>query len=292
VSQRLNHIVQARPLQVLALCLAVQAPAWSAAPAGEVTRPVIKALEARDCAAAVRELNLALASSAPEALLLGGSMFEQGLCLKPNIERAARLYGRAAEVGAAGARSRLAALSASPAAGPDNGMAIWWGLRAGLPLPAPCRVPADQQTDADSFARVLGQWPTAQLDACVHVTGVLAAIDAEFGIVASATEADSIGVEFRPATGGLKTGFGQLQQEGADSRPQVGRGMAGDLRLEGSSREPSLAQAIALQREAGKRALADQVEKVGRDALARYPRPADVDAAWRIEFRVDANRSQ
>ena len=52
------------------------------------TTPVIKAIEARDCVAAARELNLALEGATPESFALAGVMFETGLCLKANLERA------------------------------------------------------------------------------------------------------------------------------------------------------------------------------------------------------------
>ena len=83
-----------------------------ASAATEATRAVVNAIEAKDCAAAVKELNAAMATASPEAWLLGGAMFEQGLCLKANVERASRLYQRAAQAGRGDARSRLAALYA------------------------------------------------------------------------------------------------------------------------------------------------------------------------------------
>ena len=160
------------------------------------TKPVVQAIEARDCVAAVRELNVALAGATPEAFTLGGVMFEQGLCLKPNLERAKRLYARAVETGAAGARSRLAALHASPASGPDKGAAIWWGLQADLPLPKPCQVDTSIRGNAELFAQAVGSWTPSILDACVHVTGVLAALDAEFVLKSSATGSVNVAVDF------------------------------------------------------------------------------------------------
>lgn len=276
-----------RPVAALALGAALALPAHAV---GEATRAVVKALEAKDCAAAVRELNSALATSAPEAFLLGGSMFEQGLCLKPNLERASRLYMRAADTGAASAHSRLAALYAAPAAGPDKGAAIWWGLQAGLPLPSACVVPPDRRGDAEGFAKFLGAWPVAQLDACVHVTGVLATLDAEYELKPESETGDGIAFDFQPASGKLDLSFAQLNQEGKDSRARYSSAMGSTQRS--YARDPSPDQLQAMQAEAAKREFAEQIEGQVRDALVRFPRPAGVDPAWRIRVRVESGRAR
>ncbi|MEK8033754.1 hypothetical protein AACH06_23270 [Ideonella sp. DXS29W] len=256
--------------------------------ATEATRAVVKAIEAKDCATAVKELNAAMASSSPDAWLLGGAMFEQGLCLKPNVERAARLYLRAAEAGRTGARSRLAGLYALPAAGPDKGAALWWAQQAALPMPAACAVPADARDDADRFAQALGAWPAARLDGCVYVAGVLSALDAEFAIHPDEAVKDGVSVDFQPAEGRAVVGFARLHQQGNEQRPQLG----GGLRLQGYAYDPSPDQLRALQTEAGKAELAEQADVVAQQALARFPKPGGIDAGWRIRLRVDGPRLQ
>jgi hypothetical protein len=57
------------------------------------------------------------------------------------------------------------------------------------------------------------------------------------------------------------------------------------------ARDPSPEQMRELQLQAGRRALAEQVDKVATDALRRYPRPAGIDAGWRIRLRAEAPRS-
>lgn len=277
-------------LSSLALLVASLAPLQSLQ-AGESTQAVIKAIEARDCAGAVRELNLALANSNPEALLFGGAMFEQGLCLKQNTERAARLYQRAADAGAGGARSRLAALYASPAAGPDKVNAIWWGLQAGLPLPRPCVVADALKNPADAFARTLNAWPVGLLDACVHVTGTLAVLDSEFIIKPASESRDGVALDFRPAAGRLDAGVDQVNQTLRDGSVRVleAHSMSGVLQS-GSTPSPDQLRAQQVQEEL--QSLAKQVERVGRDALARFPRPEAIDKDWRIQLRVAAARSR
>jgi hypothetical protein len=279
-----------RILQFLASLLFVTVAPLQALHAGEVTKTVVKAIEARDCAAAVRELNAALAGGSTEALLFGGAMFEQGLCLKQNTERAARLYQRAAEAGAGDARSRLAALYASPAAGPDKGSAIWWGLQANLPLPKPCVVASEVHGNVDAFAQTLTAWPAGMLDACVHVTGVLAVLDAEFVVRPATESASGVAIDFRPAAGSLEAGSTQVTQTLRDSSTRVteAHSMTGVLQ---SGSAPSVEQQRAQQFQQELQALSKQVEAVGRDALVRFPKPTNVDKDWRIQLRTESART-
>jgi hypothetical protein len=273
-------------LPITAVLLSVAA---STAPAAtDVTRAVVKAVEARDCAGAVKALNAAMATDSAEAWLLGGSMYEQGLCLKPNVERAARLYTRAVEAGRAEARSRLAGLYALPAAGPDKGAALWWALQAELPLPLPCQPPVEARGDADRFAAELGAWTAVRLEACVYVAGVLANLDAEFVLGADKQAPDSVSIDFQPAAGRVDVALGYIGQEGQQSRSvymTTGNGTSIT-----HARDPSPEQMRELQLQAGRRALAEQVDKVATDALRCYPRPAGIDAGWRIRLRAEAPR--
>jgi len=282
----------ARQLARLACALSLTAPLIpaQAAASPDATRAVVKAIEAKDCVAAVRELNQALAGGTAEALMLGGAMFEQGLCLKPNLERAVRLYMRAADLGGVGARARLTALYASPAAGPDKGAALWWALQAGLPLPAACIVAPGSRADAEAFAKVLTAWPAGQLDACVHVSGLLAVLDADFAIQAAEDAGDGVALDYQPAQGKLNVAYAQLQQEGKELRARITQA-GGSMQMQGYANDPSADQLRAKQAEVARGELATQVERVARDALVRFPRPAQVDAGWRIRLRVDGMRS-
>lgn len=259
--------------------------------ATESTGTVIKAIEARDCPAAVRELNAALAKGTPEAMLLGGAMFEQGLCLKPNVERAARLYQRAADAGSVVAPSRLAAMYASPLAGPDRGSAIWWALRAGLQLPTACVVAADLRNDVDKFAAALVGWPAGLLDACVHVSGVLAALDAEFVLDSQASATHAITIDFVPATGGLKVNYVPQSQLFSDNSPRVV--VTNNVVGANNVVQSATPEQLRLQQESeGMNAMAKHVEKVATDALERFPRPSSIDATWRIHLRVNQSRTR
>jgi len=68
---------------------------------------VTEAMVKRDCTAAAAALNAGLAKQHPEVWLLAGAMFEDGLCLKPNWDRAVNFYQRADSAGQPAAALRL-----------------------------------------------------------------------------------------------------------------------------------------------------------------------------------------
>ena len=283
---------QAFILSVVAAATAILAlPAQAAS---ESTKLVVQAIEARDCVAAARELNVALAGATPEALALAGVMFETGLCLKANSERAARFYIKAADAGAASARSRLAGLYASPASGPDKGAAMWWGVQANLPLPKACQVDPSLRGNAEQFAKVLSSWPDKVLDACVHVTGVLAALDSEVVIKDASQGRTTVSIDFRPATGALEVRSSQSSLALVDSSPRTASNSnAGNLFANNSvSQSATPEQMLALRAQEEREALIQRVEAVSKAALARFPRPADIDADWRIQLSVEGLRDR
>lgn len=271
----------------IALCWAASLFASASSAAESPTSAVIKAIEAKDCVAAVRELNAALAGNSPEALMLGAAMFEQGLCLKPSVERAARLYLRAGDAGARSARAHQAALYASPAAGPDKGAAIWWGLQADLPLPKACVVDKDVRGNADRFAQVLGSWSAATLDACVYVTGVLATLDAEF--VLKPPSADTVSLDFEPGSGRLDFKAGKQAMALIDNSPRASATNA-LFASNNVTQSATPEQMQALQAQEDRQTLLRRAEGVGKNALARYPRPAAVASDWRVQLSIESAR--
>ena len=262
--------------------------------ATESTKLVVQAIEARDCVAAARELNVALAGATPEALALAGVMFETGLCLKPNLERAARFYTKAVDAGAPGARSRLAGLYASPASGPDKGAALWWSMQANLPLPRACLVESSLRGNAEQFAKVLTAWPAGVLDACVYVAGIVAALDAEFVIKDAAQGRTSVSIDFRPATPALDVRSSQSSLALLDDSPRTATSSnAGNLFANNNVKQSATPeQMLALRAQDERQALIKRVEEVSKDALARHPRPRGIDADWRIQLSVEGLRDR
>jgi hypothetical protein len=151
-----------------------------------------------------------------------------------------------------------------------------------------CAMPAEARDDAERFAKVLGGWPAAQLDACVCVAGVLATINAEFALVVDEAPKEAVALDFQPASGKVVVSFGQQGQLGNDRSP-VFAGGAG-LTLRSYSNELSPDQLRAMQGEAGRRELAEQVDAVAQSALVRFPRPAGIDTGWRLRLRAEAPR--
>lgn len=262
---------------------------WTAAASAQTaaasdTAAIVSAIEAQDCAAAARALNAALEKPSPAVLLLAGSMFEQGLCLKPNVERAARFYLRAQEQPSAPAH--LAALYAAPAAGPDKGLALWWGQRAQLPLPADCQVAADVAQDAERFSAAVSTWTPSRVNACVHVVGVLASVSAEF---VTARSGEGLPVAFSPSSGQWAVATDVLAQEAMDAGVGGGaiRSSAPGFQRSESWSQPDPVRARAREE---LRAQAVRAERLGRDALKRYPRPEGLDPAWRLSFVITQAR--
>lgn len=252
--------------------------------ADEASRAVVKAIAARDCAGAIKELNNGMAAGSVDAILTGGAMFEQGLCLKPNVERAANLYKRAANAGAGGAAARLVALYASPAAGPDKGAAIWWALDAGLTLPEACTVPTALRGDAEAFAKVLTAWPAGVLDACVQVAGAVSVVSAEF-VTKPLGAAGGVVVDFRPSADQINVGTDALTTSIRDSSARVTEVHSINSILQSGS-APSLEQLQAQKDQAALQDLSGQVDAVARSALQRFPKTQATPADWRVQMRV------
>lgn len=173
-------------MKLARLCYVVAAltaglPSWAQPNTGldsVAASRVVERIEAQDCPGAVRVLNEVLPGGETAVLVLAGAMFEEGICLKANWERAVRLYTRASEAGSPLARWRLAAGYGSAAAGPDVGLTLWWSHRAEV-LPPPCRVAGFADTmDADRFVAAVNAWPAGQAAACAWVGAVWAGLHA------------------------------------------------------------------------------------------------------------------
>jgi TPR repeat protein len=137
---------------------------------------VHSALGHRDCKLAVSRLNDGLAGRYPDAFLLAGTMYEEGLCLKAQWDRAATMYQRALAAGHRGGRYRLIAGLAQR----EPAVALWWTQEGNIVwLPEACRVPAEAVRDAEAYATALQRWPPGRLAACAYLAGVASAISGD-----------------------------------------------------------------------------------------------------------------
>jgi TonB family protein len=140
--------------------------------------PIEQMLDWHKCAEAVNAVKPGLAAKKPHIMLLAGTMYEDGRCVKPDWEKAVALYMQAEEANEPKALERLAASYALP--GRDNGMALWWAARgAGRALlPSACIPRADPVANPAAFNDALAQMPPDVFQSCVYVVGVTNAIAA------------------------------------------------------------------------------------------------------------------
>jgi len=137
------------------------------------TRSIERLLGDGNCSSAVAAIKSGLAAKKPYIMLLAGNLYEEGICVKPDWDKAAGLYMRAQEAGQRYALERLVAGYARP--GRDNGMAIWWAARSANSgaYPARCIPSADPINDPDGFNGALEKMPPATFQSCVYLIGVV-----------------------------------------------------------------------------------------------------------------------
>jgi hypothetical protein len=233
--------------------------------AERAVQSVIDAVAAADCAGATARLNAGIAKGYAEVLALAGVMFEDGLCLKPNWDRALGFYERALAAGQGGMAARIAAGYAAPIGGRDQATALWWAIRAQTALPATCASVAPLAADADRFVAALNAWPAGQLSACAYAAAVMATIqaDAESPLLAAGT--------------GLRGSFKVVLV------PQQGRVDIDDAAVLAAGGAPTSTD----DRDAteAKKALSARLRQTAERALKRYERPAGIPADWRAQAR-------
>lgn len=256
----------------LLLALAAAAlPASAGTYAGRLAVDAVRgSIAARDCQTAVKRLKSGLENDYPEMLLLAGSMYENGLCVKRDWPRAVSFYAQANEAGEKDGAARLAAGYADPANGPDVAAALWWAWKSpGFPASA-CSVSREGLADPDRFVAELAAWPKQQLAYCNYVAGVLSTIEAEVK-------------------------YPELAADHGIGGDVTLRFLAGVPRIDlqrGESREYELVGWVSsdMLRDRKTRKMGDgfvtALSSVANRALARYPHPAGIpaDALIRVKF--------
>lgn len=219
---------------------------------------VVERLRANDCPAAVERLNDGLKAGYPEIAMMAGSMFDVGVCVQKNWNKAVGFYSQASEGGIKEGAYRLAAGFAARENGPDMAAAMWWANRAGLQADR-CTAMLPKADDPDRFVEELMQWPARELAVCNYVVGVIAFISAEgrYPIAGVKTEIDGrLKVTYRPGAAHFKT-------------------------------DPGYATFPARMK------LNEVFGQAMRYAGARYPRPDGIDPAWEVRFNatVDTDKT-
>src|SRR5690606_33525078 len=108
-----------------------------------------------------------------EVMLMAGTMYEDGLCVKQDWEQAINYYDLAAAAGNKWAGfKRVAGLVRQG----DAGGALWWAAQQPRVLPEHCYSKVDAARDPDGFAADLSGWPQQRLQGCLYMAGVFNAI--------------------------------------------------------------------------------------------------------------------
>jgi hypothetical protein len=262
------------------ILLAAAGLALSSLPAAAETSPygskavmaIADRIAARDCAGAVDDLNSNLKKGFAEVALLAGSMYDNGICVKHDWERAVPYYIQAWEGGLEDGADRLAAGYAAPENGADVAAALWWASRQrnrnwqvhGAPG---CAVSAAAANDMDRFVAELQTWPQARLQECNYMTGVMSTLTAELrypAIAAMYRVGGDVTVHFLPGVPRIDL------QEGEMRTVQMYGWVNGDYMRERESRAKG----------GFKQAFGDLVDR----ALHRYPHPDGIPADTQAEL--------
>jgi hypothetical protein len=203
-------------------------------------------------------------------------MYEQGLCIKSNWERAVGFYERASAAGRSEAMARIAAGYATREGGQDLAATLWWALRARTSLPDVCAQLVSLVNDADQFVAALKAWPAGRLESCAHVAAVMASVQGEAG-------ATNYGGEFGQQ-GTVRFTYDpsnhQIDVVEQVSAVPLASGVVAD------------AATIEQQQRAERAAFSASLRQLADHALKRFNKPSGLPADWRTvaEYAYAARR--
>ena len=222
----------------------------------QVTAPINTAIMAGNCKNALGMMKAGVREKHPDALLLGGTMFENGTCMKADPDRAVTLYQLAEQAGNFSAIPRLMAFYAHP--GRDNGLALWYAAKRGYKLGKSCETGVSPD-DTEAFNSKLERMRPEVYRACVYTAGVLGEVIAQGYFPHEAARhglSGRVNMAFRPAVGLIEWETKELILD--DSQPRGVR----DLAL------------VELENpRAIKASLVNYLKSKGQYALSRYQKP-------------------
>ncbi|MGZ5199628.1 MAG: hypothetical protein ACXWC4_07625 [Telluria sp.] len=223
--------------------------------AGEVAQH----LRANDCPAAIQRLNDGLKAGYPQVAMMAGTMFDVGICVAKDWNKAVGFYVQASDGGIKEGAYRLAAGFAADENGPDTATAMWWAARAGMQADF-CTAKLPKTDDPDRFVEELKRWPAHQLAVCNFVVGTIAFISADV----------------RYPFGGVKTEI--------DGNAEVSY-------LPASNRFRNDARGAT---NPARKKIGEVMVQAIRHAGARYAKPAGIDPHWELTFdvTVDTDKSR
>jgi hypothetical protein len=231
---------------------------------GEASNSVLAHIEGNNCDAAVKALNKGLAARHPGVMLLAGSMFEQGLCIKQDWTKAAYYYQMAHAAGKREALPRL--VSGYAEKNRDPAAAMWWMSSQDQSVPAACRSANHLVHDPDAFVAALNAWPQGNLAACVYIAGVVMRIAGD--------------VEF-PARGAQQGVFGEALMQFSPSTASVTWKAAATDRISVTRQ----VQAGDDERSVFSDHFIGHLRAISDRALKAFVRPEGIDPAWSVQVR-------
>jgi hypothetical protein len=265
-----------RVLAAAGLAASLSLPCAAAAPGQISAAAVTSRIEARDCAGAVDELKAGLKQGYAEVSLLAGTMYDHGVCVQRDWDKAVLFYSQAYQAGVKEAADRMAAGFAAPENGADVVAALWWASHGrmvtapGGQVLAPCAASPAAAYDIDRFVAELKTWPQWQLAMCNYVAGVMSTLTAETKYPGRA-RAYGVG--------------GEVMLRFLPAVPRIELKKAG-------SHEYQILGAVngTMQRERESARVTGGFEKmlaaVAERALARYPQPAGIPGEAEFALRV------
>ncbi len=229
-----------------------------------------------DCPGAVNRLKEGVKKLLPDVLVTAGAMFENGVCLKADWDKAVNLYQMAEKEGSKHAKARLASSFAAP--GKENALAFFWAAKSLREHPQSeahikCIPQNNPDTDLEGINRALEQMSPSAWASCLYVIGVYFDVLAEtrYPIEASKYRLSAlVRMEFIPATGTIHW----TQSE---------------VRVRGFKME--VRDATHEKYDATEYAELTSMLRYGKlksdAALARFPRPTDINSADRHVLRIN-----
>jgi hypothetical protein len=225
---------------------------------------VIVYLNHKDCKGAVKALNKGLASKQPGVMLMAGSMYEEGTCVKAEWDKAAHFYQLAHQAGKKEALPRL--ISGYAENNRDPGAALWWMAKNSW-MPAACASANHLVNDPEAFVAALNKWPAGQVAACVYTAGVLMRVSGDVEFPGRAAERGAFGdaiMHFAPSAGTI------TWTAAAADRIAVTR------MVDGSDNN---------ERGVFKDTVLRHLQGISERALSRFKRPEGIDPAWKVDVR-------
>jgi TPR repeat protein len=227
-------------------------------PDDNATLEVRKHIDSGRCKSAIDELKPGLKVRQPDLLLLAGSLYEEGICVATDWNKAVAMYQLADEAGHPAAAARLIAGYAK--AGRDHGMALWWAARRNDQgrYPALC-IPRADPANAEAFNTELEQMPAQLFRGCVYLVGVSTELYSHLQFPPTAAYHGISGIvamRFDATRGNITWS----QEELVESERHPGG--VRDLAKDGLENPRAI-----------KRSLLTYMEERGKFALAQYQRP-------------------